>query len=236
MKRLACMYFLIWARLWLSSSVVWQLQVLVCARIGPDVVCVYSMCQKQPQEHKHVAQYVQYGPDLFCYQENQWHIRINHLFFREEKRPLHCSGWSADIAGLLRRPCGKITQHWPAGFQKPSLSQCICSGQWVLSTFTAWNCQSSLVTVCETNWIIQLQWNLGMCDVVSQQAVCAPSRTSMLTSRRPDTTRLYDFNSYWRVHSGNYTTMPQYFKSKGYFTMSVGKVFHPGKINHISFY
>ncbi|XP_017278589.2 iduronate 2-sulfatase isoform X1 [Kryptolebias marmoratus] len=62
----------------------------------------------------------------------------------------------------------------------------------------------------------------------AQQAVCAPSRTSMLTSRRPDTTRLYDFNSYWRVHSGNYTTLPQHFKSKGYTTMSVGKVFHPG--------
>ncbi|XP_045886414.1 iduronate 2-sulfatase isoform X2 [Micropterus dolomieu] len=50
----------------------------------------------------------------------------------------------------------------------------------------------------------------------------------MLTSRRPDTTRLYDFKSYWRVHSGNYTTLPQYFKSRGYITMSVGKVFHPG--------
>ncbi|TWW55852.1 Iduronate 2-sulfatase [Takifugu flavidus] len=50
----------------------------------------------------------------------------------------------------------------------------------------------------------------------------------MLTSRRPDTTRVYDFKTYWRVHSGNYTTLPEYFKSKGYFTMSVGKVFHPG--------
>ncbi|CAJ1057922.1 iduronate 2-sulfatase isoform X2 [Xyrichtys novacula] len=65
-------------------------------------------------------------------------------------------------------------------------------------------------------------------NAYAQQAVCAPSRISMLTSRRPDTTRLYDFNSYWRAHSGNYTTIPQYFKSKGYFTMSVGKVFHPG--------
>ncbi|CAK6969332.1 iduronate 2-sulfatase [Scomber scombrus] len=65
-------------------------------------------------------------------------------------------------------------------------------------------------------------------NAYAQQAVCAPSRTSMLTSRRPDTTRLYDFKSYWRVHSGNYTTLPQYFKSRGYFTMSVGKVFHPG--------
>ncbi|KAJ8393667.1 hypothetical protein AAFF_G00058860 [Aldrovandia affinis] len=65
-------------------------------------------------------------------------------------------------------------------------------------------------------------------NAYAQQAVCGPSRTSFLTSRRPDTTRLYDFNSYWRVHAGNYTTLPQYFKSQGYTTMSVGKVFHPG--------
>lgn len=65
-------------------------------------------------------------------------------------------------------------------------------------------------------------------NAYAQQAVCGPSRTSMLTSRRPDTTRLYDFNSYWRVHAGNYTTLPEHFKNNGYFTMSVGKVFHPG--------
>ncbi|CAN9514690.1 unnamed protein product [Ophioblennius macclurei] len=65
-------------------------------------------------------------------------------------------------------------------------------------------------------------------NAYAQQAVCAPSRTSMLTSRRPDTTRLYDFFSYWRVHAGNYTTLPQHFKSQGYLTMSVGKVFHQG--------
>ncbi|KAG8448137.1 hypothetical protein GDO86_015291 [Hymenochirus boettgeri] len=61
-----------------------------------------------------------------------------------------------------------------------------------------------------------------------QQAVCAPSRVSFLTGRRPETTRLFDFNSYWRTHAGNYSTLPQYFKEHGYVTMSVGKVFHPG--------
>ncbi|XP_042336438.1 iduronate 2-sulfatase isoform X2 [Sceloporus undulatus] len=65
-------------------------------------------------------------------------------------------------------------------------------------------------------------------NAFAQQAVCAPSRVSFLTGRRPDTTRLYDFNSYWRVHAGNYSTLPQYFKENGYLTMSVGKVFHPG--------
>lgn len=65
-------------------------------------------------------------------------------------------------------------------------------------------------------------------NAFAQQAVCAPSRVSFLTGRRPDTTRLYDFNSYWRVHAGNFSTVPQYFKESGYVTMSVGKVFHPG--------
>uniref|UniRef100_A0A8I3PHW6 Iduronate 2-sulfatase n=2 Tax=Canis lupus familiaris TaxID=9615 RepID=A0A8I3PHW6_CANLF len=64
-------------------------------------------------------------------------------------------------------------------------------------------------------------------NAFAQQAVCAPSRVSFLTGRRPDTTRLYDFNSYWRVHAGNFSTLPQYFKENGYVTMSVGKVFHP---------
>uniref|UniRef100_A0ABI7VS26 Iduronate 2-sulfatase n=1 Tax=Felis catus TaxID=9685 RepID=A0ABI7VS26_FELCA len=65
-------------------------------------------------------------------------------------------------------------------------------------------------------------------NAFAQQAVCAPSRVSFLTGRRPDTTRLYDFNSYWRIHAGNFSTIPQYFKENGYVTMSVGKVFHPG--------
>ncbi|GCB62138.1 iduronate 2-sulfatase isoform X1 [Scyliorhinus torazame] len=74
-------------------------------------------------------------------------------------------------------------------------------------------------------------------NAFAQQALCGPSRTSFLTSRRPDTTRLYDHNSYWRVHAGNYTTLPEYLKMHGYLTMSVGKIFHPGIVsNHTDDY
>ncbi|XP_078067902.1 iduronate 2-sulfatase [Mustelus asterias] len=74
-------------------------------------------------------------------------------------------------------------------------------------------------------------------NAFAQQALCGPSRTSFLTSRRPDTTRLYDHNSYWRAHAGNYTTLPQYLKMHGYITLSVGKVFHPGIVsNHTDDY
>ncbi|XP_068203216.1 iduronate 2-sulfatase isoform X2 [Palaemon carinicauda] len=66
----------------------------------------------------------------------------------------------------------------------------------------------------------------------AQQALCGPSRTSFLTSRRPDTTKLYDVHSYWRTHAGNFTTLPQYFKNHGYHTVSFGKVFHPGIVSN----
>ncbi|XP_042855305.1 iduronate 2-sulfatase-like [Penaeus japonicus] len=68
----------------------------------------------------------------------------------------------------------------------------------------------------------------------AQQALCGPSRTSFLTSRRPDTTKLYDVHSYWRNHAGNFTTLPQYFKEHGYHTVSAGKVFHPGIVSNKS--
>lgn len=61
-----------------------------------------------------------------------------------------------------------------------------------------------------------------------QLALCAPSRTSFLTGRRPDTTHIYDLFTYWRKSGGNFTTLPQYFKQNGYHTVSLGKIFHTG--------
>ncbi|CAG2213195.1 IDS [Mytilus edulis] len=61
-----------------------------------------------------------------------------------------------------------------------------------------------------------------------QQALCSPSRASFMTGRRPDTTHVYDLYTYFRSVGGNFTTIPQYFKSKGYETAGMGKIYHPG--------
>lgn len=63
----------------------------------------------------------------------------------------------------------------------------------------------------------------------AQQALCGPSRASFLTSRRPNSTHVFDQSTYWRTEGGNFTTLPQHFKNNGYQTFSVGKIFHPGK-------
>ena len=60
----------------------------------------------------------------------------------------------------------------------------------------------------------------------AQQAVCSPSRTSLLTGRRPDTTRVYDLTTHFRHTIPDVVTLPQHFKEQGYHTQSFGKIFH----------
>ena len=78
-----------------------------------------------------------------------------------------------------------------------------------------------------TPYLDQLaQTSVRFTHMYAQQSMCAPSRASFLTSRRPDTTRVYDQTTYWRTAGGNFTTIPQYFKHHGYETVGMGKVFH----------
>ena len=61
-----------------------------------------------------------------------------------------------------------------------------------------------------------------------QQAVCSPSRTSLLTGLRPDSTRVYDLTTHFRKNVPDVITLPQHFRNNGYFTQSVGKIYHGG--------
>ncbi len=60
-----------------------------------------------------------------------------------------------------------------------------------------------------------------------QQAICNPTRSSFLTGRRPDATKVWDLHTQFRLSGGNFTTLPQYFNEQGYWTSGMGKVFHP---------
>ena len=65
-------------------------------------------------------------------------------------------------------------------------------------------------------------------NAYAQIALCSPSRTSLLTGRRPDTTHVYDLVKYFRTESGRFVTIPEYFKQNGYVTVGIGKIFHSG--------
>ena len=60
----------------------------------------------------------------------------------------------------------------------------------------------------------------------SQYPLCSPSRTSMLTGLRPETTGVLNNRAYFRETASNIVTLPQHFKAHGYYTQSVGRVFH----------
>jgi iduronate 2-sulfatase len=59
-----------------------------------------------------------------------------------------------------------------------------------------------------------------------QQALCNPSRSSMLTGRRPDTLRLWHNGTHFRELNHDILTLPLWFKEQGYTTRCVGKIFH----------
>ena len=61
-----------------------------------------------------------------------------------------------------------------------------------------------------------------------QQAVCSPSRLSMLTGLRPDTIRVWDLHTHFRQAKPDAVTLPQHFKNNGYHTRSIGKILHGG--------
>lgn len=58
-----------------------------------------------------------------------------------------------------------------------------------------------------------------------QQAVCAPTRASLLTGLRPDVTKVWDLKTQLRDMLPDVVTLPQYFRQQGYTTMGIGKVF-----------
>jgi len=60
-------------------------------------------------------------------------------------------------------------------------------------------------------------------------AVCGPSRGSFLTGLRPESIGILDNRTPLKSVIGDRITMPALFRQNGYYTMSLGKVFHGSK-------
>ncbi len=61
-----------------------------------------------------------------------------------------------------------------------------------------------------------------------QQAICGPSRVSLLTGARPDTTGVTHNYVKMRELTPDILTLPQHFIANGYETVYCGKIFHQG--------
>ncbi|MCL4204462.1 MAG: sulfatase-like hydrolase/transferase [Pirellulaceae bacterium] len=63
------------------------------------------------------------------------------------------------------------------------------------------------------------------------QAVCAPSRNSLMTGLRPQTIGIYDLPTNFRQGAPEAVTVAQYFRQHGYRTEALGKIMHVGHGN-----
>ncbi|RAV28202.1 sulfatase [Sinomicrobium soli] len=64
-----------------------------------------------------------------------------------------------------------------------------------------------------------------------QQAICAPSRNSVMTGLRPDALNIYDLSTFFRTTVPDVVTLPQHLKNNGYISEAVGKIYHEGHNN-----
>ena len=60
-----------------------------------------------------------------------------------------------------------------------------------------------------------------------QQAICGPTRASLMTGRRPDVTKIWNLTTQMRDVNPDIVTLPQYLISQGYETSAIGKIYHP---------
>jgi len=67
-----------------------------------------------------------------------------------------------------------------------------------------------------------------------QQPLCNATRASLLSGLRPDSTGVFHNGTHFREKNPDVITLPQHFKNNGYVTMTIGKIFHVGKEDPIS--
>jgi len=60
-----------------------------------------------------------------------------------------------------------------------------------------------------------------------QQALCGPTRASLLTGLYPDQIRVWGFDRKIRDAGFEVLTLPQHFKNNGYYTVGISKIFDP---------
>jgi arylsulfatase A-like enzyme len=66
-----------------------------------------------------------------------------------------------------------------------------------------------------------------------QFPLCGPSRISFMTGMYPDQTLVHRNSVYVREHTPNVLTIPQVFRSAGYFATRVGKIYHYNVPRHV---
>jgi len=191
------------------------------------------------------------GPPLSCSQSVACRKRLDQEGPESEDHTLSHLGHTQSCghdqpAVRIERPKPQRPRHYPDGCGKQAMRQIL-----VLTMLLTWTAPIHAMELRKPNILFiavdDLRCELGCYGVAAiqspnidrlasrgvvfqraycQQAVCNPSRVSLMTGLRPDTTRVWDLVTDFRTTIPDAVTIPQHFRTHGYRALSYGKVFH----------
>lgn len=130
--------------------------------------------------------------------------------------------WLASAVFLLTAACVAFAQTARAARQKPNVLFVVADD--LRNSFGAYGDRA----VHSPNLDRLAKRGVRFDRAYVQYPVCNPSRVSFLTGLRPETTGVLDNATFFRRRLPEVITLPQLFKQSGYFTASLGKIFHRG--------
>lgn len=180
---------------------------------------------------------------------NSWAALFRTPIARRHLPPAHCPFGQSDLAGLktqARYLVGTARQHSPAIIPPLLLMKLSswlfgCALLLTLSTRAADRPNVLFIAVDDLrpefgaygaryvkspNLDRLAQAGMTFDRAYCQQAVCSPSRSSLMTGTRPDTTKVWDLETHFRAALPNVVTLGEHFKNNGYFVQGMGKIYH----------
>ncbi len=182
-----------------------------------------------PEHSERKAEMAAKAPPTFAAPETKWNTNKDLVLEGETYRWEKDKGNAKSKPGYVPAASKDKTQPQPSAKKKgngKNILFIVCDD---LNTHTSPNGYSPIHTPTLARLASE---GMTFPNAYCQYPVCGPSRASFLNGLYPESTRVLNNNDDIRETRPGTVTMPQFFKDSGYWTASVGKVFHNTKADH----
>lgn len=115
------------------------------------------------------------------------------------------------------------------GNEKKPLNVLFIAADDLNCAISSYGCEEAITPNFDRLAAMGVQFDNAYC----QQALCGPSRNSVMTGMRPNSITCYGLGDLFRVYQPNRTSLGEFFINQGYYSGRVGKIYHYGNPDRI---